>query len=149
MCYMIISSTTSELDLTQFNTSDVVFSKELPGVPEEELLKYPNRWYIGSSQGCSCGFRHLMSCNYQDLGFDEPVDWFPEDPEDIDATLKLVRIFIKVISDGSKLECIAAWRDSVQGDPVLSHYINIDLSELPESAFRFVENSQHEFTGQF
>lgn len=145
MCYMTILSTTSELDLTLFNSHDVVFSKKLPGIAEEALLKYPNRWYLGSYQGCSCGFRHLMSCNYQDLGFHEPEDWFAEATEDIEATIKLVRIFKKIISDGSQLECIDTWRDGKQEAPPLAYYLDVDLGKLPEAAFRFIENSQHEF----
>lgn len=149
MCYMTILSTTSGSDLTKLNSFDVVFSRELPGISEEKLLKYPNRWFIGSSQGCSCGFRHLNSCNYKDLGFSEPADWFPEELVDIEATLKLVSIFKTIISDGSNLECIDAWCGNEQGESGLFEYINCDLSEISESEFRFIENSQHEFTGIF
>ena len=90
---MTIVSTTSDLNLTKFNTDDVVFDRAMPGVPEEQLLKYKNKWYLGSSQGCSCGFRHLMTSNFEDLGFAEPEDRFPEDQDDIEATLKVVNIF--------------------------------------------------------
>lgn len=146
MCYMTIVSTTSNLDLTEFNTGDVVFDREMPGIPEELLLQYDNKWYLGSSQGCSCGFRHLMSANFKDLGFAEPEDWFPENKEDIEATLKLVNIFKTILSDGSKLECIDAWASDNPQGPNISGQVDVDLSQIPEAAFRFIENYQHEFS---
>lgn len=146
MCYITILSTTSNIELTKYNSDDLVFSKEMPGIPEEKLLKYPYTWYVGSSQGCSCGFRHLMVCNFEDLGFAEPVDWFPEEPEDISATLKLVRVFKEIISDNSKLECIDAWSNELDELPVLSGSIVVSLSRISEPAFRLIENYQHEIT---
>lgn len=146
MCYMTLLSTNSDVDLARLSTDDIIFSKTLPEIPEQALLKYQNKWYIGSSQGCSCSFRHLMSCNYHDLGFSDPVEWFPEEPGDIEATLKLIRIIKDIVSDGSKLECIDAWRDSEEERPDLSHFIMVNLNKISETAFRFIENSQHEFT---
>ncbi len=145
MCYMTIVSTTSNLDLTEFNTGDVVFDREMPGIPEEKLLKYDNKWYLGSSQGCSCGFRHLMSENFKDLGFAKPEDWFPENQEDIDATLKVIEVFKRILSSGSNLECIDAWASDDSLEPNLSGQVKVNLSKIPDAAFRFIENYQHEF----
>jgi hypothetical protein len=144
MCYMTILSTTSGLDLTQLNSIDVIFSRVMPKIPEENLLKYPNKWYVGSSVGCSCGFRHLNPHNFDDLGFSEPVDWFSEEPEAIEATLNLVRAFKKIISDGSQLECIDAWCGDRAGEHVLSRRITVSLSQLSEAAFRLIGDTQHE-----
>lgn len=145
MCYMTIISTTSDLDLGEFSSDDVVFSRKMPGIPEEQLLKYQNKWYVGSSEGCSCGFRHLMAENYRDLGFAAPVDWFEEDSEDIAATLKLIKIFKKLVSSGSKLECIDAWTSSGGCDPELSGSVVVNLTQMPEPDFRLIESYHHEF----
>ncbi len=144
MCYMTIISTTSDLDLSKFNSNDLVFDKEMPGVPEEDLLKYPYRWFVGSAQGCSCGFRHLMSQNFKDLGFAEPQDWFHEEPEDIEATLKLVSCFNKIASGGSGLECIDAWVSDDTKGRGLSGNVVVSLSEITQASFRLIENYHHE-----
>lgn len=145
MCYMTIISTSSDIDLSEFNSGDVVFSKKMPGIPEEELLTYQSKWYVGSSLGCSCGFRHLMAENFNDLGFAAPVDWFEEDSGDIVATLKLVKVFKKLVSNGSALECIDAWTNSGYCKPELSGSVVINLAQMPESDFRLIENFHHEF----
>jgi hypothetical protein len=145
---MTIISTTSDIDLTQFNSSDVVFDKEMPGIPEEQLLKYHHKWYVGSSHGCSCGFRHLMTANFSDLGFSDPEEWFHENLEDIEATIKLVRIFKKVIESGSKLECIDSWTHDPSDPPNLSGNVIVNFTEVSETAFRLIENYHHEFTAQ-
>jgi hypothetical protein len=145
---MTIISTTSNLDLREFNSIDVVFDKEMPGIAEEQLLKYDRKWYIGSYQGCSCGFRHIMSENFPDLGFSDPEEWFSEEPEDILATIKLVRIFKKIISTGAKLECIDAWAHDSADAPSLSGSVVVNFQEVSETSFRLIENYHHEFTCQ-
>lgn len=87
-----------------------------------------------------------MSANFKDLGFAEPEDWFPENKEDIKATLKLVNVFKAILSDGSRLECIDVWASDDPGGPGLSGQVDIDLSQIPAAAFRFIENYQHEFS---
>jgi hypothetical protein len=145
MCHMIIMSTTSDLDLRKFNSSDVIFESELPGVPEEKLLKYDHKWYVGSYQGYSCGFRHLMSVNFPDLGFADPEEWFQENQENIDATLKLIKIFKEIIVSGEKLECIDAWSHDSSEEPYLEGNVIVNLNEVPDTAFRFIESFHHEF----
>ena len=144
MCYMTVMSTSSELDLEEFNTNDLIFSRDMPGVPEQKFLMYPNKWYIGSQHGCSCGFRHLMADNFSDLGFADPVEWYQEDPEDIEATIKLVRVFKKIAASGNKLDCIDAWLSDKANLPVLSENILVNLNTISETAFRLIENSRHE-----
>lgn len=148
MCNMIVISTTSDLNLEKFNENDLLFNKEMPGIPEEKFLKYPNKWYVGSSHGCSCSFRHLMVENFPDLGFAEPVDWFEEDQEDIDATLKLVTAFKEIISDGSKLDCIDAWSGDEKKNYNLSGQVTINFSIVSDAAFRLIEGYEHEIVNK-
>jgi hypothetical protein len=83
MCYQLVLSTDSPEDLSRHDDdARVTFTRELPGVPEEALLAYPHRWFVGSRHGCSCGFRHLHVSSVE-LGFGEPVDWYPEELDDV------------------------------------------------------------------
>lgn len=144
MCNMCIISTSSELDLRQFNSSQVVFSQDMPDVPEEKFLKYEYKWYLGSSDGCSCRFRHLMDVNFPDLGFADPEDWFPEEQEDIDATLQLVKIFKTILSTGVRIDCIDAWANASTAEPLITGNVVVDFAEIPDTSFRFIENYHHE-----
>jgi hypothetical protein len=142
---MTIISTTSDIELTNYNSKYVVFDKVIPSLPEEVFLQHAHKWYVGSKDGCSCGFRHLMSENYPDLGFSEPEDWFEEDQEDIEATIELFIVFNEIISSGSKLDCVNAWAGDSNNAPKLSGDIIVDLTKVSKKTFRLVENYRFEF----
>jgi hypothetical protein len=143
MCYALVVSTSSEDDLSQLNTPLVQFSRDIPGGTGQAFLRYPNQWYLGSKDGCSCGFRHVEKSSVEVLGFSEPVDWSPEDPEDIEATFQVVRIFKSVIAKDAKLECVDTWFDSdLERAPPTD--LKVDLASLPESHFRFFEGYRFE-----
>jgi len=144
MCYMTLISTTSDRELTEFNTSLVQFSRQLPQVPEESFLQHPNKWYLGSKDGCSCGFRHLDRGN-EKLGFSEPVDWWPEEPEDVEATNQAVNIFKALLNEGAKLDCVDAWAEDKKQEPQLNGELVVNLSIIPEASFRFFEGHRFEF----
>ena len=98
------------------------------------LLEFPYRWYIGSKTGCSCSFRHLLSV---ELGFSDPVDWYEEDQDDIDATLELYSILSKLLSAGYKVDLIDLWQ-GVKPDDITT--INVSLDDVSSTAFRMFEN---------
>lgn len=145
MCYMTVLSTTTDRDLTDFDTAGVTFSRELPGLPAERFLAYPHRWYVGSAHGCSCGFRHLMAENFAALGFAAPVDWFEEDPADIAATLELVRALRCIVADGARVDCVDAWEGDQRDKSRLAGTVVVDFAEVADEAFRLIENYHHEF----
>lgn len=145
MCNLIVLSTTSDRDLTECNTGDLVFDRHLPGMQEEQHLQYKNRWYVGSSQGCSCGFRHLLSENFPSLGFDVPQDWFTESQEDIEATLKWIKVVRAIVASGDRVDCIDIWEHSEEIPAELAGRVDVAFSSVPDEAFRFVENYHHEF----
>lgn len=147
MCYVTVVSTTSQRELTEFNTALVKFSRQLPGVPEESFLRYPSKWYLGSKDGCSCGFRHLDHGN-EELGFSSPVEWWPEDQEDIDATLEVLSVFKTLLREGAKLDCVDAWTQDVEQEPSLVGEIVVNLGTLQEGCFRFFEGHRFEFAGE-
>ena len=122
------------------NTELVRFTKELPQIAEAAVLKFENKWYVGSKSGCSCSFRHLYSV---ELGFGEPVSWYEENPEDIEATLQVIQLIREVVAKGESVDCVDAW-PSQEMKPVATRKLDIDLSSIKDSEFRFFEN--HHFT---
>ena len=140
MCYTLLLSTTSPEDLSVHNTDLVRFTKDLPQIAEAAVLKYEHKWYVGSKSGCSCSFRHLYSI---ELGFGEPVEWYKEEPEDIDATLQIIQLIREVVAKGESVDCVDTWpRQEMKS--VATTKLDVDLSAIKDSEFRFFEN--HHFT---
>ena len=129
-------STDFDGDLSGHNSALIRFEKDFtncePGIME--LLRYKNPWYVGSKAGCSCTFRHLHSV---ELGFGEPVDWYAEEPDEIEATKVFYEIVVNLIASGSKVDCIAIWT-GVKKDRIKN--LAVDLSSISRDAFRFFEN---------
>ena len=85
-------------------------------------------------KGCSCSFRHLYSI---ELGFSEPVDWYPEEEDEIKATLEVIKVIRGLLEGGAEVDCIDAW----EGDsPHPLTELEVDLGEISDEAFRFYEN---------
>ena len=140
---MILLSTDSATDLSEKNDDLVIFSSELPGLAEEEFLEHKHKWFVGSRNSCSCGFRHLY-VDSVDLGFGEPVDWYPEEPEDIKATKEFIAIVRKLSAQGVKVDCIDAW-DNNNSTATLNGTVEIPLPQMLDPEFRFFENHRFVF----
>ena len=140
MCYTLLLSTSSSEDLSVQNCDLVRFEKEMPEHAPLDALRYPNIWFVGSRSGCSCSFRHLYSI---ELGFGEPADWYPEEREDIAATLTFVKIVKSLLSRGEQVDCIDVWR---QPEEVRLSSIEVDFGTIDEAEFRFFENHRFDFT---
>ena len=142
MCYMVVLSTDSPVDLSAENDRLIVFSRELPSGVDADQLAYPNRWFVGSAHGCSCGFRHLYVSSIE-LGLAEPVDWFPEEPDDVEATRTFVATVRRLVEQGARVDCVDAWE---HGDSrALSGIVDIDLAQVSDAQFRFFENHRFVF----
>ena len=141
MCYELSISTTSNIDLSQFNDERILFDNSHPERPSFNHLRYPNKWYIGSRTGCSCSFRHLYEPEH---GFGTPEDWFLEQPSDIEATLKFIRLVKALIAKGERVDCVDLWAGSnpSTGSPV---HMNVNLSRIRDEEFRFFENYHFDF----
>jgi len=141
MCYLIYISTDSAEDLSQHNSALIRFEKNFgnptPEVMDLLLYKYP--WYVASKAGCSCTFRHLSSI---ELGFAEPVDWYEESSDEIEATRIFYDIASSLILSGKNIDCIEIWagtkRDQIK-------HLEVDLLSVPRDAFRFYENHHFVF----
>ncbi len=136
MCYLLLLSTSSQDDLTQYNSELLKFSSKLPALPDIGKLKYKHQWYIGSKSGCSCTFRHLYSV---ELGFGEPEDWNPEEPDEVAATLQLIKVIRDLISHGEQIDCIDSWEHQ-GGQSACPVERVVDLSQTSDMQFRLFEN---------
>ena len=134
MCYSVYLATNSKQDLKCHNEDQIYFEKIEKKEKITSLLKHENKWYVGSSSGCSCAFRHLMS---YDLGFGEPEDWYPEEKEDLEATKKLYNIISKLVTDGYKVECLDAW-EGVKPEEIKT--MDVEIDNISEREFRLFEN---------
>jgi hypothetical protein len=142
MCYIVVLSTDSPVDLSGENDRLIAFSRELPDRVDVDQLAYPHRWFVGSAHGCSCGFRHLHVSSIE-LGFAEPVDWFPEEPDDVEATRKFAAIVRRLVEQGAHVDCVDAWE---HGDSrALSGIVDIDVGQVSDARFRFFENHRFVF----
>ena len=142
MCYSVYISTDFEGDLSRHNSALIGFEKDFTNSKPEalDLLKYQHRWFVGSKAGCSCTFRHLLSV---ELGFGEPVEWYAEEPEEIEATKMFYDVVKSLISSGSKVDCIDIW-EGTKKDRIKR--LAVDLPSISRDAFRFFENHHFVFT---
>jgi hypothetical protein len=146
MCYLTLLSTDDDRDLALSNTPLLRFDRALPGIPEEVWLQFAHRWYVGSVSGCSCQLRHLMGPT-ADFGFCEPVDWFPEEAGDIEATRHFASVARRLRHDGASVDCIDAWAHGQSVAAPLAGDVDVDLSRIDDRAFRFFENYRFTFVG--
>ncbi|UXI66255.1 hypothetical protein [Tahibacter amnicola] len=144
MCNLVYLSTTSLEDLALCNTDKMVFTHELPGRPAEAQLRHPYRWYVGSSAGCSCEFRHVMAENVEGLGgFGTPEPWYEEAPAVLEATQQVIRVIRRLVEAGESVDCIDLWDD--QHSNGITHDLPVDLDVVDDPAFRFFEGYRFEF----
>ncbi|MBW2412425.1 MAG: hypothetical protein JRF72_21705, partial [Deltaproteobacteria bacterium] len=131
MCYLVYISTDFEGDLSQHNSGLISFEKDISeGDPDIlDLLLHKNPWYVGSKAGCSCTLRHLHSI---ELGFGEPVEWYAEDPDEIEATRLFYDVMIDMISSGNQVDCIEFWSGTKQ-DQIKR--LEVNLASISRQAF--------------
>ncbi len=134
MCYSVYLSTTSPEDLTSRSSKFVYFERSAPDDPIAAALLYEHKWYIGSASGCSCSFRHTSD---PELGFTEPVDWNPEEPEDLEATEILISHVRRLRTEGHEVDIIDAWAGT---EPAQLKRSFVDLAKMTDRQFRFFKN---------
>jgi hypothetical protein len=139
MCYSLYLSTNSNQDLKKYNDSQISFKKIDKEDEIVQLLKNENKWFVGSSSGCSCTFRYLSD---DSLEFGEPEDWMPEEKEEIEATLKLYEVIYKLIADGYSVECINTWEDIKSSD---IKTLELEIDKISAKEFRLFENHLFKF----
>ena len=142
MCYLIYISTESSEDLSQHNSALIRFEKDFGYCAPEvvDLLQYEYPWYVASKAGCSCNFRHLSSI---ELGFVEPVEWYEESSDEIEATRIFYDIASSLILSGKKIDCIDIWTET-RKDQI--QHLKVVLTSIRRDAFRFFENYHFVFS---
>lgn len=141
MCYSVYLSTDAGGDLTVHNTPLIRFKKEWKPREHEApgFMRYPHTWFVGSKSGCSCTFRHLHSI---ELGFGAPEDWYPEGPDEIEATKLFYDVVSAMVMRGSHVDCISLWTGATKD---MVQTLDVDLSSIEKEAFRFFENHHFVF----
>jgi hypothetical protein len=134
MCYVTFLSTSSAEDLSARSTEFVRFEKDCFDEPAASVMLNEHKWYVGSGNGCSCAFRHLMS---PELGFGHPVEWYREDGDAINATAHFEAVVRDLLARGHSVDCVDAWNGTEAGKIVQR---SVDLSALEPGQFRFFEN---------
>lgn len=146
MYYMVVLSTSSPEDLRKYNTNLLRFDKHLPGLTEEDELAMPHKWFVGSKDGSSCAFRHLHTSAVE-LGFAEPVDWYPEEQDDLDATQQFYRVVTQIIDDGYSVDCVDAWDHRDEKGSLCGREV-VNIKAVRASEFRFFENYKFTFSAR-
>ena len=134
MCYSIFLSTDSSQDLSVENSELLEFKPETINEPIRSILKHEHQWFVGSKSRCSCTFRHLYST---ELGFGEPVDWYPEDEDELRATMAYIVVIRQLVDLGHQVDCIDVWHGSAVDD---IKEMTVNLKDVTDEQFRFFEN---------
>ena len=142
MCYSIYLSTDSNRDLSGENSDLLRFKCERIDQPIRTLLQHEYQWYVGSQSGCSCTFRHLYST---ELGFGEPVDWYPENEPELTATKSFIEIVRRLVGKGHQVDCVDIWYGTANDDII---EMEVNLDKVKNEQFRFFENHYFYFTNK-
>jgi hypothetical protein len=142
MCYEIILSTDSETDLSKFNCEVIKFCKEPDDIPENQVLKYANNWYLESYAGCSCTFRFGYGDTHEFMHYEE---WMNEDKEAISATKKFSGIVRNLLKQGSHLDCVVNWMGDGYKFSPNKKQLKINLLKITDSEFWFFRNHHLNF----
>lgn len=142
MCYTIYLSTDSPEDLSARNSERVRFERMSEPFfdPCTSFLEFTHQWYVGSESGCSCAFRHLTS---KDLGFSEPVDWYPEEEQNLISTQELYGTLASLVSAGFRVDLIDIWQGA---DLANIATLDVAVDDVPATAFRMFENYKFRLT---
>jgi len=103
-------------------------------------LEFQHRWTVGSKSGCGCTFRHLTSV---ELGFGEPVDWYPEDEDELEATRQLYTVIFLLAEEGDGVDCIDRW-EGAKVDDIKT--LVVPLEAVSRQTFRLFENYRFRFS---
>ncbi|MFZ6870934.1 hypothetical protein ACO0LF_02585 [Undibacterium sp. Di27W] len=140
---MTILSTSSDDDLSLANSDLVQFIRN-PDIPEKKYLQFKNKWFLASDAGCSCHFRHLSGGSIE-LGFGEPEAWFHEENNAIEASRQIAARIRALIQQGASVDCVDAWAHGQGEAATLIDDIQVNLSEVSDTAFRFFEDYRFSF----
>jgi hypothetical protein len=140
MCYSVFLATDADDDLSRHDADGVSFLPAAPEQPGQHLLQPPQHWTVNAGT-CGCGFRHLHTDSV-DLGFSEPVEWFPESDDAIAATRHVIGVIRSLASAGARVECLDLWNGEINGEVPI---VIVNLDEVVDPTFRFFEHHRFVF----
>jgi hypothetical protein len=122
----------------------ILWDKDIPGFHTRELedwegqvpscFSHPKVIYVGSDQGCGCGFRHALLTD---------KEWIPvisEDEQEMDVVRNNHQALFDYVTSNIKdvkLEIFACWNGNVDGGP--QSVEQIKCSDLINEQFYFKE----------
>ncbi len=141
MCYMVYISTDSPKNLAESNSELIRFEKvtDTTSEPCLSVLEFTNKWEVDSKSGCSCTFRHLY-INSIELGFSEPVDWYEEGEDELNATGQLYQVLNDIMSSGYHVDLVDRWQGAQPEDITT---LEVSFNDVQRRSFRMFEN--HKF----
>lgn len=150
MCMLIHLSTTSDLDLTQFDDPELPLRferiTELNELEGHLVSSYPHKWHLTRWGGCSCHFRTAAEV-FDTRGtflreelFQAPNDWCPEDPDDIDGTQRVYGVIRRLLESGADVDCVQVWNEHD-----LVCHLHVSLAEVPKVHFSFAKGYCYHF----
>jgi hypothetical protein len=98
----------------------------------------------GSKFAARCALRHLCVSSVE-LGFGEPEEWFPEETSDIAATKQVDATIRALVTEGAMVDCVDAWAHGQKDAAPLGGDIEVNLSEVSDTFFRFFEMHRFSF----
>ncbi len=138
MCYCVLLSTTCPDDLGRLPGGLCRFIRPDPDYAQASLglLAYPHRWeLLGHDGDCGCHLRHLWAGSEPE--FHPPVEWFPEETEDIESTRAVYDLLTRLLAAGHRVDLVDAWMDAgTEGIETME----LSLGAVPREDFRFFEN---------
>lgn len=80
-----------------------------------------------------------------DLGFGEPVDWYPEAEDELTATVSFIQVVRLLVDQGHQVDCVDIWNSAPDED---IERIDVNLNIISDEQFRFFENYYFNFTAR-
>ncbi|MBL9147327.1 MAG: hypothetical protein JNM94_01405 [Phycisphaerae bacterium] len=133
----------SEVSLVSWDEAAPGFHIEAIGKinqPVVAVFTEPSVRYVGSHEGCGCGFRNVWGALDGDSRTMTPEEFRqgePEDPDVASSTAALVKLLRSVVERDGRAEVYACW-DGDQAYPAVDSKV-ISLAELSAERFFLME----------
>ncbi len=144
MCYVVHILTDAPDDLAAQSGTLIHFTRSnAAGLGETlvggaDLVALPTVWSVTSQWDCACTLRHVFA-NGQEmtpddaLWFGPPVEWYDEEPEELEATRELHAVLRGLTRAGHRVEVL----DHSHGDRAADlHTLDVDLEDVDADSFR-------------
>ena len=132
MCLAVFFASNKPLPLVEWDKENPAFNVQELNAHERKIqaqFKSTNIVYVGSSQGCGCGF-------FKDGVVDEELRIVQKDYDSLVSYLKKLQV------RGTKLEMYSCWEGDFKEAPESMH--KVTLNDIAALKFEFQERAYHE-----